>query len=192
MRPKQRGADHAWRYARLMASEAESSVLRDAVLQALDDAVAAIERHVYSRLESSEEARRAIDAALGAIYRSHNYLRETVPDYWTQADATLSGLKMQAVVYVRGRMEHAPVDAHETEFLVPGPGTVPSPDLYPTLNYYWKIWPEMKFDMVPPPHMPERSDKRPLVEKYVAGRLVVGTLRASIEHLRSVVASATN
>ena len=150
-----------------------------AVQSRIGDAEAAIER-LIGGASDPVEARRAIDAALQAIYRAHNGLRDR-PGYWDRAGASVEGCTLQAVVYVRGRMEHEVlVEAHESEVLVPTPTMLTSEDLYPGINYYWLIWDEIAPHMTP---SPGARDKRALVEEHLAGRLVVQGLRRSVRHL---------
>ncbi|SKC40389.1 hypothetical protein [Plantibacter cousiniae (nom. nud.)] len=151
------------------------------VERCLSDAEAEISRHLAAVGTDPDEARRAIDGALGSIYKAHNALFK-LPGYWEQAESSVDGRTMQAVIYLRGRTVHAPIEPHEPEHLFPSSTTFPSDDLYPGVNYFWLVWGEMESDMEP---NDPRRDKREYVRRHVAGRLVVQSLRRSVSYLRS-------
>jgi hypothetical protein len=153
---------------------------RAAIERYLRDATAATDQLVASG-DHADEARRAIDHAVQALYRAFNGLKDE-PEFWDRATSR-SGETMQAVIYVRGRMEHdVLVDVHEDEILVPSEDVIPSPDLYPGRNLWWRVWPEMEPYLAP---AGQGRDKRDLVRFTLAGRLIADTLRTSIEHLTS-------
>jgi hypothetical protein len=83
-------------------------------------------------------------------------------------------------------MEHdVLVEGHEVEVLVTSEHTVTSADLYTGVNYYWLIWEELAMHMTP---ASGSRDKRPVVQKHLAGRLVVEGLRRSVRHLLAEIA----
>lgn len=149
------------------------------ITQALDDADAAVERHIRGRLDE-DEARRGINETLDAIYRAYASLQGR-KGFFEAACANVDGATLLGLMYVRGKSTHALVEAHEAEILVPTEDLYPSPDLYTDLNYSWLIWPELEPLVIP---RKSERDRRPEVEQHLAGRLVVQGLRRAIRQLR--------
>ncbi|MEI3866980.1 hypothetical protein V6S02_07790 [Microbacterium sp. CCNWLW134] len=157
----------------------DADVRSERIRRYLDDADAAIERHV-ARQGDFDEGRRAIDSALQAMYRAFNGLNGQ-PAFWDRADAD-DGLTLQALIYVRGRMEHdVLVESHEEQPTLPGDDVPPSDDLLPGSTFRWLPWEAMKPFMV----ANYGRDKKPLVEAYVAGEYVLPTLYRGLSHLRT-------
>lgn len=152
----------------------------DGVARYLADAEAAIDRLVGMG-EDREEGRRAIDSALQAIYRAHNGLKDE-PGFWERANADEAGKTMQALMYVRGRMEHVVVvDVHEsTDEILLGPYTFPAENLIFGPQFWWRDWDEM-LPHLDPAH--GHRDKRPIVQETLPERRIADTLRTAIDYL---------
>lgn len=149
------------------------------ITQALDDADAAIERHICGRL-TADEARRGINEALDAIYRAYASLNGR-DGFYEAASSSVEGATLLGLIYVRGKSTHALIEAHEAELLFPAEDLYPSEDLYTDLNYSWLVWPELE-----PLVRPRKNDRdrRPEVSQYLAGHLVVEGLRRAVRQLR--------
>lgn len=66
------------------------------VERCLSDAEAEISRHLAAVGTDPDEARRATDGAPGSIYKALFKL----PGYWEQAESSIDGRTMQAVIYL--------------------------------------------------------------------------------------------
>lgn len=149
---------------------------------ALDDADAAVKRHVRGRLDEGE-ARRGLNESLDCIYRAFSALKDR-PGFFAEAAESGEGRTLLAVVWVRGKAGHRLIEPSEGEWLLPSPGAYPSPDLYPDLKYSWLVYDELE-DLISP--TPEREspnrDHRPNVRQHLAGRPIAQSLRRAIRYL---------
>lgn len=166
------------------------TISRRAISTALDDAEAAVERHIGGRLDDAE-ARRGFNESLDCIYRAFSALKDR-PGFFPEAAESVEGQTLLAVVWVRGKAVHQLIEPSEGEWLFPEPGLYPSPDLYPELNYSWLVYDELH-DFISPTRQQEKAkrDNRPFVRQHLAGRLVVQSLRRAIRYLRAELERVT-
>ncbi|MDM8085142.1 hypothetical protein QUV83_10230 [Cellulomonas cellasea] len=148
------------------------------------DLDAAIRRLRMARRTDAAEQRRALNEAMGCVYRLRNRVVELVDDrgrYRQIVSRDLTGRIVEAIVLVRGAGEHDFMRDVEprARSAYPGPRTFPSYNLFPDdHNLYWRDRSELGYDLTS-----RDAQNGPRLAGYydahLAGYLVLDTLEAA-------------
>lgn len=120
---------------------------------AVGDLDAAIERLRLARWADEAEQRRALNEAMGCVYRLRNQVQNLVADldrYYSMADQQVPVRIVEAIVLVRGAGEHDFMRDVEprARYAYFGPRTFPSRNLFADdRNLYWRARSDLTYDL---------------------------------------------
>lgn len=160
---------------------------------ALGDLDAAIDRLRLARSADEAEQRRALNEAMGCVYRLRNRVQLLVADldrYYSMADQHVLARVVEAIVLVRGAGEHDFLRDVEpcARFAYLGSRTFPSSNLFADdRNLYWRARSDLAYDLTARDrrHGPSLAQ---FYDDHLAGYLVLDTLHAA----RSFFESSTS